>query len=255
MRRTARAALRSIMFAAAVLGSAMFPGGCAAPAAAGAVATPPVFTILEEFAPSGAVLASDLCPITRGQRDYVIVDDDGVATGDALLVQRTPRGEDGESVEVDVGEDLTLYLQALDDGGVAQAAAVSHDQQALTRFDPPLVIAYAELPPGPSRESQAAMRVVDVRDTRRQRESGNVVRTMEYVGDARLDTPIGELLAQRVDVHFSAKLRLARVERRETIWVVPGMGVVARDDQEKLTIFALPAKNERRRMVISARGR
>jgi hypothetical protein len=253
---------------ALVLAFALVAAGCATPETTGVEEPAPVFAVLETLPPAGVVAAGDLFPATPARRVYTVIDEHGVPTGDRLVETRRPRGGDGSDggdggdggaggdggdggdVEIDFGEDLTLYLRVNEDGSVEQYAAAAHDQQALTRFDPPLTLAWAELPAGEKRESRSDMRVVDARDPRRERESGRALRTIEYAGDDRIETPLGALLAQRVEVSFQAKLRLAQVRRAETIWVVPGMGVVARDDREQLRILGLPGKNDRRRLVI-----
>ena len=94
------------------------------------------------------------------------------------------------------------------------------------------------------------MRVLDAGNTRRQRESGRAERTITYVDDQRVRTPLGEFRARRVTVHFVADLRLADAITRTTLWVVPEIGVIAREQQEDLKVLGIPGGTSRERLVL-----
>ena len=87
--------------------------------------------------------------------------------------------------------------------------------------------------------------VVDVRNTRRRLESGTARLSVAYTGDQRINTPRGEYLAHRIDVEFTADLRLVDVIDRTTYFVVPEVGVVAEERDEKITMVGIPRRTRR----------
>ena len=86
--------------------------------------------------------------------------------------------------------------------------------------------------------------------TKKVRESGRATRTVEYVDDQRIRIASGEHRAKRVVVRFNAKLRGARVKNESTFWVVPDIGVVAADHEERVTVLGAFTMKHQRTMTV-----
>ncbi len=86
----------------------------------------------------------------------------------------------------------------------------------------------------------------------RQRESGTATRTIEYVDDQVIRTPLGEFLAKRIVVEFVADLRLADARTTSTLYVVEGLGVVAEEREEEIKIFGVIGRPTRRTFLLAS---
>src|SRR5262249_36510523 len=85
-----------------------------------------------------------------------------------------------------------------------------------------------------------------------QRESGKAVRTMKYVSDQAIRIPSGQFQAKRVEVHFTADLKLAKADEQTTLWVVTGLGVVAEQSIEEVKVLGLTNKKTSRTLVLAS---
>jgi len=219
--------------------------GCAGPS----IESSTQLDILETRPANGVVHGADLFPLDAAPRTFEIV---GVDTDPPAVVAVSAEATDRfeATMAVRMG-DRTEYRRRDADGTIRSPAVIDHRQRALTRFDPPLTLAPATLTPGTPVTEEVAMRVLDARNPKRVRESGHATRTIEYVDDQRLRTPWGDLDAKRVVVTFEARLRLARADTRTTLWVTPGRGVVAREDEERLRVLGLPTEPKIRRLVLA----
>jgi hypothetical protein len=139
----------------------------------------------------------------------------------------------------------TEYWARSPRGDVVMAASIEHAENALTRFDPPLIIAPVELRPGIRNTAESRMVVLDARNVARQRESGRARRAITYIDDQRVRTPLGEFLAHRIVVEFTADLRMAEADETTTYWVTEERGVIAVAHEKKLTILQMPASRKK----------
>ncbi len=162
-----------------------------------------------------------------------------------LIYRRRPDDRFGAAWSVAQGDRRTEYFARDEHGNVILIAAIDHGDQALTRFAPPLIVAYASLSPGESRSCEAQMQVVDSRNPKRRREAGVATMTVSYVGDEVLLTPMGDLLAARLETEFRADLKMADVDNHSTLFVAEGYGPLIRHNIEEITVLGiLPRRSE-----------
>ncbi|MHC4948521.1 MAG: hypothetical protein ACYTG1_09695 [Planctomycetota bacterium] len=134
-----------------------------------------------------------------------------------------------------------------DDGAAVLTAVVDHSDHAISLFDPPLVMCRPVMEPGRPVRTVSAMRVVDSRNPRRQRESGLATHEVTYVGDRRLETPDGPRRVHQIEIRFRADLRLARAAELSTMYVADGVAVAERRDEQ---VRLLGAFTRRTRTVL-----
>ena len=214
-----RAALSPV---AAVIAMSLLAAGCAAPRASDASLPEAMtrFEILGEIASEDAaprvISASELCPLQPGARVFIHAKD----PERMLRIVTTATTEFGAEVAVKFGDTRTEYWRAEDDGGVTMPAVIDHDDDALSLFDPALLIAPVEIimfsgvP-----EATAAMRVVDSNRRDREKERGEARRSLTRHTDQRIRTPLGACDAIQVTAHFTADLRFAEANTWTTWWI------------------------------------
>lgn len=210
---------------------------------AGQVVDDERFVILETLPPGEAIAGEDLYPFRPGERIFLRLDDD--AAGEEVVCSGGPTDEHDAAFALAQGEARIEYWAHNEAGGITMPVTLDHDERALTRFDPPLLIAPRTLAPGAPVEAEADMTVLDSRNPNRQRERGKAKRSIEYIDDQRIRTPLGEFCAQRIVVHFAADLRLADAENVTTYWLAPGLGVIARLREEEVRILGLISTRKR----------
>ena len=228
--------------------------GCSPPTTAPSMAeaqSPDAPLIIIETLPAGEPLpGEDLYPLTPGEWVYQIIDDEGEATGQVVYTV-SPTDRFDALVSLVKGGDRTEFWALNEAGDIVMPATIEHAKNALTIFDPPLLIAPRSLAPGEPFESSAEMRVLDSRNPKRKRESGRATRTIEYVDDQKIRTPLGEFIAKRVVVSFKADLRFADADKEGTYWVVPGVGLVAQELSEEIRVLGLVSERTAIRLVLS----
>jgi hypothetical protein len=244
-------------------------GALAIALAAGCAGPPPVAddSIFAVVGPAGEALAvrgEDLYSFAPGEQPFEVAlgDDPGsmiTLTGSTSTehgAEFAIAESDGAPPTPGAGgaEPRRVEFLARGDGGETILVAVLEaDRHSLTRFDPPLVVAPAELAPGETRRAESDMTVLDARSRERVRERGRAERSIAHEGAERLRTPGGEVTAQRIAVEFTADLRLADAHRRDVFWVVPGVGVVACTSDEAIEVLGLPGETHLRTIVRKTR--
>jgi len=143
----------------------------------------------------------------------------------------------GASVKEELSGARIEYLRRDEAGNVVLTAVIDHANNALSLFEPPLVVMPAELPRGKPFEARTAMRVVDSRIQSKEKERGSAVRTVEYIGKRLLNTPIGEIECVQLRISFTADLRMADAETLTMLYVAPEYGVVAEQWSEVVKVF------------------
>jgi len=212
-------------------------------------AATPALQLLEQQPGSGSVAAAEMYQLTPGAAHYQVIDEAGARSG---AVTQTRASTDRFNASISNAEDNTSteFWRMNDQGDIVMSAQIEYGDNAITTFDPPLVIAFAQLPAGTERSSQAKMRVVDLKDPSHQKEAGSATRMIKYVGDQRIKTPMGEFVAKRIEVHFTGDLKLAKADDRATLFVVPGKGIVAEQDTDQVRILGAFGRTNRRTLVL-----
>ncbi len=229
--------------------------GLAALAAAGCTANPavapPVIRAGEAASPSFSVLrftpsdetavptlrADDFLAASRSPRGIAVVDG--------------PRSGERRTVSVVAADDGTLRLEEAGDAGVERSvlrrradgglALLSVDtpsEDSRSVFEAGLTYAPEELVPGATVESASPMRVF-LLSTLRERSTGRAKRSMRIAGTARVDLSGEELEVTVVETEFTARLDAARAERRATLYIAPGEGVVAERWEERIVVMGI----------------
>jgi hypothetical protein len=202
--------------------------------------------------PAGPLKAVDIVPTEPALREYRVTAGDEQGSVILQAVERTRHfgaqwslNSDGVRVE---------YWRVDDDGNLTMPAVISYDDNALSVFNPPLVLIHATMTPGEQYRQETTMIVLDSRDPDRERQRGTAVRTVEYIHDQVVRTPAGEHVAARLAVHFKATMNMASMERASTLYVVPGLGVIAEETSERMSIINV-FNREANRTVVLARTR
>ena len=224
--------------------------GCAAKAKVEAPSEPDsAFVLLSEQPAQGAIAANDVQPLAPGTETYLHIGEDGQVESNMVL-KRESTDRFGATVAVSDNEGRTQFLRTDEQGNILMTAVIEEGDQAISLFDPPLIVAFSELAPKTPRTSQSNMRVVDLKNPKKQKEAGKATRTMTYVSDQRLRTPSGELLAKRIEIHFVADLKLADADETTTLFIIPGKGEVAEVGAETVTVFGAFGKTVRHTLVL-----
>ncbi|MHC5005333.1 MAG: hypothetical protein ACYTJ0_19700, partial [Planctomycetota bacterium] len=211
-RRRGRSSPRGARRRAAVAALLAAAGGCAAPEAA----LESGYVMLEPSPGTAPALGENVYPLRAADWRYQPAEG-----GDVVVRRRRPTEQYRAAWSDEEETRRTHFWRHDDEGNLVVTAVIDHGDQALTIFDPPIVTAYAALAPGERREMTSQMRVVDVRNPRRQKEAGTATQGVHYVGDQELRTPMGRFTAQRLEVEFTADMRLADAHKRQTLYVVP----------------------------------
>jgi hypothetical protein len=231
------------------LASAAVTCGCKSPSITNAPQLTLTFRSMQELPAAGVVPAHDVFPAAEGVARYAVMNEAGEKAGEILRRRASTSQFNAALSESD--EESEIAYRALDEqGNIVMPAHIDLDENVITFFTPPLVLAPAELHSGQKYTSQAQMRIVNRNNQRRVRETGNATRTMEYVADELIQTPIGEFRAKRIDIQFQADLRMADVDDRLTLYLVPGIGIVAERAQTNVKILGTFDKNEHRTLVL-----
>lgn len=110
-----------------------------------------------------------------------------------------------------------------------------------TRFLQPLVLAPTVLRAG--EECTSTSVVVTVRGDAVDNEGGRAQRSMKLASEDRIQTPLGECNALRIDSVFTMKVPFASMRRETSIWVRAGDGPVAIRSVEKILVMGVVPRN------------
>lgn len=127
----------------------------------------------------------------------------------ALRITRTADGADQPA-----SEELRVPI----DGGWALAESINRDDDAVTTFDPPLLVAPPSLDAGEPVSATSAMVVRSIADPDVIKEQGEATQTLTFDALQTVRTARGEHTAARVRAEFNASLGAARVERVTERW-------------------------------------
>ncbi len=190
--------------------------------------------------------ASLIFPRGPGESRFALLNKRGEVES-TEVIQREATSDHRADFSVADGERRLEFLARDDSNNIVLTAVIDHADRALTLFDPPLPIAPSMLAPGKTFESEAAMRVVDVNKPQKQRERGTAKRTLTYLDDAVIRIPGGrEERVARLEIHFTADLRLADADEQTMLYVSREKGLIASDSRERVTILgAFPRETHR----------
>ena len=208
----------------------------------------PLFAILETLPAQGAINAGDVYLGGVGAVRFAVLDEDAQKTAEISIASESG-SEFGGSQARSNGESRVEYIKTDDQGRIVMSAVLDRDENALSEFNPPLLLMPAALSAGSRQSSESAMRVVDAENRSKLREAGRATRSIEYVSDYRVRTPSGEHIAKAIEVKFNADLRLADAQEHSTLFIVPGIGLIAEQSSETVKVFGAFGNTKRRTIV------
>jgi hypothetical protein len=212
-------------------------------------AAPAPFRVASFDAATHSLPAAAIWEFAPGESQFTQFGDDATRAPSAVTLLRRAISEFGAALAIEEQDFRTEYLSRDGDGNILLHAVLDEAEHALTLFEPPLLLAPPQVQPGEIVTSEAAMRIVDARDHRKQRERGTAKRTLTYVQDARLQTAGGESEAAQIEIHFTADLRLADADERTTLFVSRDDGVLVQQSEEKVTILGAFPRTTRRTLL------
>lgn len=146
----------------------------------------------------------------------------------------------------------TTYWSVSGDGSVVMHASINHDDNAISLFKPPLILAYPELQPGESREQETSIRVVAENDPSRPKERGTAHQTITYAGRYTLSTPAGQVETRRMTVAFNADLSMADAAEHTELFISADRGIVAERRTRSVKVFGVESSAHDETLVLAA---
>ncbi len=197
---------------------------------------------------SGTIAPADMYPLRDGTWSWRITAGDDAGRWIERRREETDL-YDATWVEIQDGH-RREYWSRDDEGNLVMTAVAEPGDQALSFFDPPMVIAYNMLSPGESRQQQVKMRVMNLRRPERMKEQGLATRTVEYVDDRLIRTPLGTMPAKRVEISFRADLGLARAENATTLLIYPTFGIVVERREDTVTVVGIRLRHREQTLAL-----
>ena len=216
------------------------------------------FDLISERPATTPIDAASIANLGTPKTTFAIIDDKGFRSGEVTM-RITPTTEHGAQLMIAEDDRRVEFVCRGNDGSIALTALIDRSENAITLFEPPLIVAPATLAPGESFTSESAMRVMALDDPSRQREHGPCRHTLTYGKDATLRLAAGEMNVARLEVLFKADLQLANAEEATTMYVsrgeTPGAqgkelkGLILKQSSEKITILGAFPRTARRTLL------
>lgn len=219
------------------------PISCASPSEK--VETPPIlFQILSTSGTPFAVDATDQIAPRDANWTWKMVDADGRATDDPVIQSLAISSElHGGMWMIPMIDGDREFVSLANNGDISLVAVEAPNDQAISIFTPPLILAPRQMHMGEIFASSSSMRV-DWMDDRGERDRGIGERTTRIVGAEKVRTPLGEFQTMRVETKFEALLRFAKAQRSTTLWIAAGIGPVAEEWHGRVTVMGIPISND-----------
>lgn len=213
--------------------------------------------VIETLDSAQPARASDIYPPRAGESRYHITGGD---FGGTMLVRETSETDSYQAQWITVESIIeadgpaarsTTFWSISDEGDALLHASIDHQQNALTLFNPPLVMTPTELTAGATSESTTPMRVVSESNPAHKRENGDATQTIIHAGGVRLRTAIGELDAVKIIIDFTADLTMADAVERTELYVNPEHGIVAEKRSRRVDILGVGGSTEEEQLTIA----
>ena len=219
------------------------PISCAAPS--GNVKTSPIlFEILSTSSAPFAVDATDQIAAMDANWTWQLVDANGRATGDPVIATLAVSTELHRGMwMIPMIDGDREFVSLANNGDISLVAVEAPNDQAISIFTPPLVLAPRQMHMGEIFASSSLMRV-DWMDDGGERDRGIGERTTRILRAEKVRTPLGEFQTMRVETKFEAVLRFAKAQRSTTLWIAAGIGPVAEEWHGKVTVMGISISND-----------
>jgi hypothetical protein len=226
---------------AALLLAAAAARGCARGA-------PPPYTVLGTIPSAGPLTPDDMALPGPGRLVYEVAA--GPRQGEQIVHVREAMTRFGATLAQHEGDHRSEFRRLDVEGNLVAPAVIDRGDDAITSFDPPLVVAWRTLEADTPRTQEVAMVVVDLDDPRRQKEAGTATKTLSYGGDYRIRVRGQVYEVHRIDAVFKADLKMAEAETTTTHWVVRGSGPVVIERHELVRTLGIPIRDRRQTLVL-----
>ncbi len=140
-----------------------------------------------------------------------------------------------------------------DDGAVTLVSTTEPADRVTTWFDPPMLVVPATLAVGAAVTQSFEMIVRPIDKPEQVQTRGPAEITITHEGFESVRTPAGSWVAARVRTDLKATLAQAKVTVKTYSWIAEGVGLVAEEYHERVTVFGLPIRNVQRRWAIEQR--
>lgn len=190
---------------------------------------------------------------------YAIVD--GQDKGGELRMERRPAEQKGawrivtsliaggKSEKPTVTQELTIAL-GKEDGAAVITASTDNSEGVIVEFEPHMLALPAELAPSKNFEQESKMRLPLIENPKKTREHGSGTKTLELVGMQTVRSRAGTFECAHVREVFTSDLSMAKAVRTTDHWYAPGVGLIARRWEEKVTALGLTVKQRAQAFVI-----
>jgi hypothetical protein len=139
------------------------------------------------------------------------------------------------------------------DGDIALAGETNHTEGVGLAFTPPLVVMPSRLWTGGEPFSQdTRLRVWPLANPKQTKAQGRVRQHIVHEGHENINTPSGPMEAQQITQTFEAALSPAAVRNVTRQWIVPGIGPIAEDREERTKVFGVQTRFNRESWVLFA---
>ncbi len=206
------------------------------------------YVVLGSSPATGAVAAGEIYPLAGGESTWLVTAGDDA--GEHVVRRRGETTEHSAAWAEEESDRRSEYWRTDEWGNIIMPAVAEHGDRAITLFDPPLFIAFAEMPAGEAFRQVVEMRVLDTRRTGRLKDEGTAVRTIEYAGDHRIRTALGEFDTRRIEITFIADLHMATAENKATLYVARGIGPIVEERSESVRALGIPVRSRRQTLVL-----
>lgn len=223
---------RAFLAGLALIGLAFF-WGCGKPAHPG---------LLPEYQPAqlfGEQLDDDLAtggslePYGESARSFAVIEKDAVSELMRVAIEEL----DQESWRIELGEQRASVVRR-EDGRLALLETTDYPNNAVTTFDPPLLLIEKGMSEGKGVESQHQVVVRALDDDSKIVDRGTAEQTLVREADQTLLLPDGRS-HRAVRLRRTLRLALGRatVEEVTTSWYVPELGLAAEQSREQVKVF------------------
>lgn len=185
--------------------------------------------------------AADFLGEATAPREIAVIAGDREGERRTIAVESSADGTTVLTETGDAGVERTV-LRRRADGGLTLLSVDTPSEDSRSVFESGLTYAPDELMAGATVESASPMRVT-LLSSQRERSSGRAKRTMRIVGTAAVEVSGEPLEATVVETEFDARLDAARAQRRATLYVVRGRGVVAERWEERVVVLGIFPRN------------
>lgn len=208
----------------------------------------------EAQAPRQGVLADIAYPRIEGSKRYSFQRGSGSRVVTEYVDRRFELLDDGTWMvhNEEAGERTRSTRLARTARGVNLLETIEYGRNTHTFFrDGGLLLMPTEARPEGRYGNTVIVEIFDLDGVDRIRERGTATRTIEYLADEPIVTPAGTFVASRVRSSLGMELGTARVDRINTIWVEPDLGIVGEDDSMVVRLFGVPVQNENRLLLLA----